>query len=304
MRRPVLLGLALAACVLAATTASAQGAPAAPDPLAGRYRVYDASGRPSSLAAVVEAAADADVLFLGEIHNDAVAHALQAQFVEQLAGEREVRLGLEMVETDVQTVLDEYLAGLIRERDWLAAGRPWANYSDYRPLVETARRQGAPVVGTNAPGRYVSLISRRGPAALDSLSEAARAWLPPLPVAPPSSALADKFTALMGGMAHGSGPSIDGMLAAQNLRDATMAWRIAGALRPPGALVLHVNGSFHSEGGLGIPEHLARYAPDARALVVTMRPVEDLGAAPEPAGDDFLILTLADSPASDDVGSD
>ena len=134
----------------------------------------------------------------------------------------------------------------------------------------------------------VELVSRRGGlGVLDSLSASARAWLPPT-VAPPSEALAAKFTDLIGGMSHGSGPSVEGMLAAQNLRDATMAWRIAEALAAePGALVVHVNGSFHSEGGLGVPEHLARFAPDAETLVVTMRPAAD---ALTP-GDDVVIAT-------------
>ena len=247
------------------------------------------SGGPSSLSAIVEAASRADVLFLGELHDDSLAHVAQLHLLRALLdGDRPVVLALEMVETDVQPVLDEYLSGLIRERDWLAAGRPWSNYDDaYRPLVEHARQSGAPVVATNAPGRYVSLVSRRGVlGVLDSLSATARAWMPP-EIAPPSDAVSVKFMDLMGGMAHGAGPSVEGMLAAQNLRDATMAWRIADALAAhPGALVVHLNGSFHSEGGLGIPEHLSRWAPAARALVVTMAP----DAAPAP-GDDFSVRT-------------
>ena len=280
--------LALLAAVLA-SVAHAQ----APDAV----RVYDAAGQ-TSLAAVAEAAAGADVVFLGEIHNDSVGHAVERWLLEavhdRVAAERPVVLALEMAETDVHPVLGEYLVGLIRERDWLAAARPWANYeADYRPLVEFAREHGLPVVASNVPGRYASLVSRRGGlAVLDSLSAEARAWLPPLPVAPPSDAVVTKFTDLMGGMAHGSGPSVEGMLAAQNLRDATMASRIAEALEQyPGALVVHVNGSFHSEGGLGIPEHLARYAPDAHAFVVTLRPTADLNAAPAVEGDDVVILT-------------
>lgn len=268
---------------------------AAPDSLA--FDVYDARGQRTELAAVCDALGQADVVFLGEIHNDATAHAIQLELLAaadmraSVAG-RPLVLAMEMIEADVQTALDEYLAGLIREKDWLAAGRPWANYeADYKPLVEFARSNGARVVGTNAPGRYVSLVSRRSDvSALDSLSAAAKAWLPPLPIARPSEALAAKFTALMGGMAHGSGPSVDGMLAAQNLRDASMAYRIASALeRQPDALVVHVNGSFHSEGGLGIPEHLARLAPDARVLIVTMQPDDGTPLAFE--GNDFVIQT-------------
>ncbi|WP_412068822.1 ChaN family lipoprotein [Rubrivirga sp. IMCC43871] len=271
---------------------------AAPDSVA--FQAYDARGAQVELAAVCGAIADADVVFLGEQHDDATAHAIQLELLATASAsarsaDRPLVLALEMVETDVQPALDEYLDDLIRERDWLAAARPWGNYEeDYRPLIEFAKAEGHPVVGTNAPGRYVSLVSRRGGiAVLDSLSATAQAWLPPV-VAPPSEAVVTAFTELMGGMPHGSGPSVEGMLAAQNLRDATMAWQIAEALAlNPGALVLHVNGSFHSAGGRGIPEHLARLAPGARVLIVTMAPDAEPGH-----GDDFVVRTAA--PASDD----
>ena len=291
LRAAVCLATLLAATGCAAT-AQADGAGPAPSAWAvDSIRVTTGAGEAATLADVMRAASAADVLILGERHDDPTAHAVELALLEAaLAGDRPVVLSLEMVETDVQTVLDEYLAGQIRERDWLAAARPWSNYAaDYRPLVETARASGAPVVAANAPGRYVSLVSRRGLESLDSLSAPARAWLPP-DVPPPSAALAEAFTALMGGMAHGSGPSVEGMLAAQNLRDATMAWRIAEALAAhPGALVVHVNGSFHSAGRLGVPEHLARRRPGAQVVIVTM----DRVAASEPSADDFVIQTGA-----------
>lgn len=280
--------------VLAAGTASAQ-APSAlqvPSAPADSVEVRTGDGRPASLADVVAAAERADVLVLGERHDDAAAHAVQLRLLETLLERpRPVVLSLEMLESDAQTVLDEYLAGLVRERDFLAASRPWSNYADdYRPLVERMRGAG-PVVAANAPGRYVSLVSRRGLGALDELSPEARAWLPPV-VTPPSDALAAKFAEAMGGTAHGAGPSVEGMLAAQNLRDATMAWRVAEALDAhDGALVVHVNGSFHSADRLGVPEHLAGVAPDARVVVVTMEPAGD--APPEPSADDFVIVTPA-----------
>ena len=273
------------------------------------FRVYTAAGDTAALSDVVAAMQDADVVFLGELHNDSTAHVLQHRLLEaaDTLG-RPVALGLEMFERDVQPVLDEYRARLVRERDFLAAARPWGNYAtDYRPLVEYAVAHDLPVLATNAPGRYVNRVSRLGPDSLDVLSDDAKATLPPLPVAPASDTRAAKFTAMMEGMmghghsasdttaadssaapVHGSAPSMENILAAQNLRDAAMAHAVAKHLDAvPGALVVHVNGSFHSEGGLGIPEHLARYRPGTRTLVVTLRPDGD-GAL---AGNDFVIVT-------------
>ena len=278
---------ALVAVLLVASAASAQT-----DSLAGRYAVY-LDGRAADLEAVVDAALDADVVFLGERHDDPVAHALQLrvlQAVHERAG-RPVALGLEMFEADVQPVLDEYLAGAVDERGFLEASRPWSNVADYRPLVEYARAHGLPVVATNAPARHVRAVARGGVGALDRLPEASLAVYPPRPWAGASDALATKFADAMGGMAGHGGPSSGGMLAAQNLRDLTMAWHVAEATRG-GALVVHVNGSFHSAGGLGIPEHLVRFAPDARALVVTFEPATDLAAPPNAGG--VVVLTRAD----------
>ncbi|MOA58701.1 hypothetical protein D3C78_1831430 [compost metagenome] len=52
----------------------------------------------------------------------------------------------------------------------------------------------------------------------------------------------------------------------------------------PGAIVVHVNGKFHSEGHLGVPEQLKRLRPGARQVVVTM-------AAEKPGAGDFAIET-------------
>lgn len=163
------------------------------------YRVYTAAGDPAALGDVIAAMRDADVVFLGEMHDDSTAHALQLRLLDAADSlGRPVALGLEMFERDVQAVLDEYLADLIRERDLLAAARPWSNYAtDYRPLVEFARAHGVPVLASNAPGRYVNRVSRLGPDALGTFSAEAKATLPPLPVAPASDSLAAQFTAMM-----------------------------------------------------------------------------------------------------------
>ena len=284
--------LAALAAVLPATAASAQ-----PDSLAAptsRFAAAWVGGERADLGAVADRMAEADVVFLGERHDDAAAHAVQRwllQVAHERAG-RDVVLGLEMFEHDVQPVLDEYVAGLAEERDLLDAARPWPNYaSDYRPLVEYARAHGIAVVATNAPARHVRLVAREGAGALARLPAASRVGYPPDSLwAGPSPALAAKFAEAMGDVSGHGGPGMDGMLAAQNLRDLTMAWRIAEAVRQrPGALLLHVNGSFHSAGGLGIPEHLARLVPGLRVLVVTMEPEAD--AAAEAAPGEVVVVT-------------
>ncbi len=223
-----------------------------------------------------------------------------------------------MFERDVQTVLDEYLAGLISERHFLLSSRPWNNYNtDYRPLVEYARAHRLPVIAANAPARYVSRVSSQGPDSLRALpAVAVRNWLPPLPFPPASDAYAAKFNRFMRGEVsaapaqtapaaqtqtpnpHGQASSPHGgvhLLEAQTLRDASMAYSIAEYLkRGRDPLVVQVNGTFHSEERLGVPEQLARYRPKARSVVVTI--VSDEGFPEFDAArlgrlGDFVIIT-------------
>jgi uncharacterized iron-regulated protein len=293
---------------------------------AAGYKAFDSKGRAVKLEEIVETLDGADVLFVGETHDNAVAHALEAEFL-RLADERysqsakrrrAVALSLEMFERDVQTVVDEYLGGLITERHFLLSSRPWNNYeTDYRPLVEYARAHRLPVIAANAPARYVSRVSAQGPASLASLSKEARAWLPPLPYPEASAGYAAKFNRFMSGGApappaqagaqaaqqppadphaqtnpHGGAH----LLEAQTLRDASMAYAISEFLkqgRDP--LVVQVNGTFHSEERMGVPEQLSHYRKKARAVVVTIIPDESragFDAASMSALGDFVILTF------------
>lgn len=78
-----------------------------------------------------------------------------------------------------------------------------------------------------------------------------------------------------------------------------------GQLAPTGPLVVHVCGKFHCEDRLGIPEHLAAYAPGAKVLVVVFVPAEKLAVTAEEAAaaglvgaGDFVVLTDAKLPRS------
>lgn len=242
--------------------------------LADDYRVFTGDGKPATLADINTAAGNADVLYLGENHDDAVGHALQfaifKEIVEKYQPSRQVALSMEMFERDTQIVLDEYLDGLIPEKQFLASARPWNNYQqDYRPLVELAKAQKLPVIAANAPRRYVNMVTRGGRAALEKLSPEAKKWLAPLPYGTPSAAYAAKFNGLMGGQHNDMASN---MLQSQSLWDATMAYFVADYLQEhEKPLVVHLNGKFHSESRLGTVEHLRHYRPSAKALVVTVQ---------------------------------
>lgn len=294
------LGSILLFTALAAQLATGAQAPAQ------HYRAFDAKGNAVTLQTIIDSLERADVLFVGETHDNPVAHLLEAELLRRadeaygLASpkRRAVALSLEMFERDVQTVLDEYLAGLITERHFLLSSRPWRNYeTDYQPLVEYARAHHLPVIAANAPARYVSHVSSQGPDSLRLLPRlAVKSWLPPLPFPAASEGYAAKFNRFMGGGATAQASPHGGLhlLEAQTLRDASMAYAISEYLkRGRDPLVVQVNGTFHSEERMGVPEQLARYRSKARAVVVTIVPADtfpnfdaDLGRL-----GDFVIIT-------------
>ena len=270
------------------------------------YRIFDAKGNPATLEQIIESLKNTEVIFLGENHDDAVAHYLQAEILkksfERYGKERSVLLSLEMFERDVQIVLDEYLQNLITENHFISSSRPWANYkTDYRPLVEFAKANKLPVIAANAPRRYVNMVSRGGRDALNSLSPEAKKLLAPLPFGEPSQGYADKFRALMKGMPESAG-RLENILASQSLWDATMAFWISEYLKTQkNPLLVHLNGGFHTESRLGTIDHLFRYSPKARALVVTLKPDENFMSFDKTKHEnigDFVVLTDAKYPKS------
>jgi uncharacterized iron-regulated protein len=270
------------------------------------YRIFDAQGNPSSFDKILEAVAQNDVVFLGEQHDDATAHALQLQIfksvVEKYGKERKVALSMEMFERDVQTVVDEYLNNLISESHFLLSSRPWNNYKqDYRPLVELAKAEKLPVIAANAPRRYVNMVSRNGRESLNALTKEAKKWLAPLPFNQASEPYAAKFKALMGGSPESS-MGINKILDSQTLWDTTMSYSIAEFLKAnKKSLVVHLNGGFHTENRLGTAEQLLKFRPKARFIVVTMLSEDDFTKFDKTKHEnrgDFVILTDSKLPRS------
>lgn len=270
-----------------------------------KFRIFSGTGVESSIGAIVNSLENADVVFLGELHDDSVGHAVQFEIfrdaVERYAATRPITLSLEMFERDTQIVIDEYLAGLISENHFLLSSRPWGNYkTDYRPLVELAKEKRLAVIAANAPRRYVNMVSRGGREALAPLSKEAKRWLAPLPYAEASAAYSKKFKALMGPSPEAQ-MGIDKILSSQSLWDATMAYSVAKGLKRKHALVVHLNGGFHTENRLGTVEHLLKYRPKARVVVVTIRYEDDFknfDPSKHTGTGDFVILTDAKQPRS------
>ncbi|MFI5312363.1 MAG: ChaN family lipoprotein [Gemmatimonadales bacterium] len=278
------------------------------------HRVFDTrANRFTDFEAMLADVMYADVLFLGEQHDDASTHRLEAATLEGLARRRSnVVLALEMFERDVQRPLDDYLASRIPEADFLAASRPWPRYrTDYRPMVEFARAWHWPVVAADVPRRFASMVSRTGLAGLDTLASTERTLIA-RGIDCPHDDYFDRFAKTMGDMTSHTGggrsqspeeqrATLDRVYQAQCIKDETMGESVAAVFdtAPPRALVVHVNGAFHSDYKLGTAARAQRRLRGKRVAVVSFVPVQDLDAADGKAMRklaDYVVFTLAPPP--------
>lgn len=223
------------------------------------YRIYDTRSKHEiTVEQLAEDLSHIDVVFFGEEHNDSVAHVLQYELLAAMHKQyTDVALSMEMFVSDDQLVLDEYLSGLITERNLSKDAVLWNNYSDYRPMVEYAKEHRLAVLAANAPSRYTNRVTREGLQSLRALDKTAKKLLAPLPVDTLTGAYYEKFTGLLGG--HGGMGNLK-IYQSQNLWDATMAHRISRLYRKKSVKILHLNGRFHSDEKLGTVAHLKKYA--------------------------------------------
>jgi uncharacterized iron-regulated protein len=252
------------------------------------HRVYDSHHhRFSDFEALAAEAVRADVVFLGEQHDDPGTHRMELALLQAVARRRgNVVLTLEMFERDVQPILNQYLAGTVTEDRFLRASRPWPNYDgDYRPLVEFAKAHGWRVVAGNVPRRMASAVATNGLQAVSQLADSTRAWAAS-EFRCPEDDYFKRFGKAMAEHPMGNGPppsagELTAMTArfyqAQCVKDETMAESIVRSRGDGSApLVIQYNGDFHSDFGEGTAARVKRRLPGAKVLVISAIPVASL----------------------------
>ncbi|MCS6968901.1 MAG: ChaN family lipoprotein [Cytophagales bacterium] len=260
------------------------------------YLLYDSSGKVVPYSQLLTAATKADVILFGESHNNPICHWLQLRLTKDLhknLGNKLV-LAAEMFEADDQLVLNEYLAGLIKENNFEKEAKIWNNYAtDYKPLVNFAKQNHLAFIASNIPRRYAAMVAMQGLESLEKLEAEAKRILPPLPI-PLDRELPSykKIATMMGGHA---GTSAENMVAAQAIKDATMGYRIAQAWEK-GKVILHLNGSYHSDNYEGIVWYLNRYKPGLNLLTISISEQEDITALAQEAHNKahFIVAVPAD----------
>jgi uncharacterized iron-regulated protein len=214
---------------------------------------------------ILARAANAQVVLLGEVHDNADHHRLELQALAALAALRpKLVLGFEMFPRRVQGALDRWVAGELNEEEFLKAAdwsRVWGyDTAFYLPLFQFARMNRIPMVALNVERDLVRLVRAKG---LEAVPEDKREGVS-VP-APASEAYLDRLFKVYSAHPDKPGPKpartdpeFLRFVQAQLVWDRAMAQALAeGAARNPGALLVGVMGSNHISYGYGVPHQLA-----------------------------------------------
>ncbi|HEY1958586.1 MAG TPA: ChaN family lipoprotein [Polyangiaceae bacterium] len=287
MRRALVFALALAACAsppprspIAWTTTVR-----ASNPLVGR--TYDERKHAFvDFQRASHAATESRFVLLGEKHDNADHHRLQAETLAAIARARHPAVVFEMIDLDLQPAIDAYLAtgratldGLRGVLQWVSRG--WPSWELYRPIFEVVLRARLKIVAAGLPHDVIRRLVHDGLSALPP-EIAARVHLHPLPPTREAS-LDDEIKASHCGMLPDT--MIAPMSLAQRVKDALMADLMSA--QPGGAVLVAGNGHVRSD--RAVPFELER-----RSVVVSFVEVDAsidpaTYAVDQPA--DFIVFT-------------
>ena len=239
------------------------------------YVIFDKSGSKVSYAQMLRSISGRDVCLFGEMHNDPISHWLELSLEKDLHSLKGGHLvvGAEMWETDNQQVLDEFMKrGLIDESTYEENSHLWPNFSDYKPIMNYADQNGIRFVATNVPRRYARMVSDFGVEILDSLDAGALKWIAPMPLKVDYNEIiytyiGESFKQM--GSAPMMKKNVQNIVAAQALKDATMAYLISSSMNP-GDYFFHFHGELHSAFHSGIAYYLKQYAPKLKVCTISV----------------------------------
>lgn len=204
----------------------------------------------------------ADVLILGEIHDNPDHHRIQAQLIAET---RPKAVVFEML-TPAQAALVNAsdladLSSLGRAIGWDAAG--WPDFSLYAPVF--AQLDGKTAIGAAAPRQEVHAAFDKGAAAVFG-PDASRFGLDqPLAKSEQDDRMALQFDAHCNAMPL---EMMGGMVEAQRFRDAFFTKQTLNALARHGAPVVVITGNGHARRDWGMPAIISLAAPEVSVISV------------------------------------
>lgn len=274
-------GLGIMAMIVCSATLAATGCGAAHSqtlwaspldqqhPMVGRiWQVRP--GRFVSQEALLDTLAGADLVLLGEKHDNADHHRLQAEVLRGLVQHgHKPALRMEMLTPDQELKLRASRKGPAQDADalgtavdWPHSG--WPDFAIYKPIFEVVLQANLDLGAANLPRALVRALATQGVGAVDAATAERLGLGLPVPEAI-QAAMVEEIMA-----SHCQQLPIEAaapMALAQRARDAAMADAL---LQAPGGRAVLIAGNGHVRTDRGVPAHLRRRAPSAKVLVLSL----------------------------------
>ena len=228
------------------------------------------TGQTTSQETMLEHAAQAQIVYVGETHDNPASHRLQLEILSHLQQQNpgKITLAMEMFTPEQQKALDNWSAGELSEKEFIKEVQWYSNwkmdFSYYRSLLVFARDNRIPVIGINAPKELVRAVGR---SAIGDLPEDIQNRLPDFD-------FSDPYQQAMTKAIYGAHPVSDsmkqGFLRIQTLWDESMAENLTNYLQTDdgkGRKVMVVAGGNHVSYGFGIPRRAFRRLPLSYLLI-------------------------------------
>jgi uncharacterized iron-regulated protein len=242
----------------------------------------------------------ANVVYLGETHDQLADHQAQLKIVQALQREKpRMAIALEMFQRPYQFALDRYLSGTLSESELLTQTeyqKRWGfDWSFYAPIFRFAKAKSLPLLALNTPSEMTRKVARSG---LESLMNEDFKWIPPRSEIDLSSAsyrkrMLETYESFHQGKGNSDG--FERFFQAQVLWDETMAEAIAQYwLKHPDRQIVVLVGQGHILFGEGIPSRVARRLKaagrkDWKQTTVLLNPSEEIKAKSPQAADFFWV---------------
>lgn len=204
---------------------------------------------------------EADVLVLGEMHDNPAHHANQARAVAGLAPSA---LVFEMLTPEqaakVTPALRADRAALDEALGWAESG--WPDFAMYYPIFATSQ---AAIYGGALPRDEVRRAVQEGAAAVFGEEAAEYGLADPLPADQQQEREELQRQAHCNALPE---KLLSGMVEAQRLRDGALARAVVQAMDATGGPVAVITGNGHARRDWGLPAALAHAAPDLALISV------------------------------------
>jgi uncharacterized iron-regulated protein len=239
-------------------------------------RIWEATARRFVDEGVLAARlAETRYVLLGEKHDNADHHALQARMIRALtAAGRRPAVAFEMLTPSQARALAPYLAAHPREAagigqalNWDAAG--WPSWAMYEPIAQAALDAGLPIVTANLDDERVRAVGRQGVGVLDAAFVRRHGLDQPL-ATDVREAMAEEIRDSHCG--HAPEGRVGAMIGVQRARNAQMAEALLTAPGNDGAVL--IAGAGHVRNDYGVPAYVRRVDPAARTVSIAFVEVD------------------------------